>query len=389
MSKELIKLTRNLIKRRSITPKDNGAMNIIKKKVKNLGFLNKDLPFGNDKKDNTILNLYSIRKIKSTKEVQPKTLCFAGHTDVVPVGDESKWKFNPFSATVHQKKVYGRGASDMKGAIAAWIVACEEVIRNQKINISLAILITGDEEGIAENGTKKIVKWLKDKKVQIDHCVVGEPTNPKLLGDMIKIGRRGSLSLTLKVNGTAGHVAYPDLAVNPLTDIIKICSEVKNTKFSKKALNFPLSNLEITSIDTGNLASNVIPESCEARMNIRYNTKYNEKEIINKIESICKKYSSNFCLDILSSNKPFYTKPDKFTNILVSSIKKLTGKTPLLSTTGGTSDARFIKDICPVIEFGSIGKTMHQRDEHIFVKDLEKLKEIYKDFILSYNKFYG
>ena len=150
MSKELIKLTRNLIKKRSITPKDNGAMNIIKKKVKNLGFLNKDLPFGNEKKGNIILNLYSIRKIKSEKKVQPKTLCFAGHTDVVPVGDESKWKFNPFSAVVHQKKLYGRGASDMKGAIAAWIVACEEVIRNKKINISLAILITGDEEGIAE-----------------------------------------------------------------------------------------------------------------------------------------------------------------------------------------------------------------------------------------------
>tara|TARA_E500000178_G_C16938031_1_gene714955 strand:- start:112 stop:1227 length:1116 start_codon:yes stop_codon:yes gene_type:complete len=369
--------------RKSVTPKDDGAINVIKHKLKKLGFINKDLPFGGNKNDDLILNLYSVRKKGSSK-----TLCFAGHTDVVPVGEERKWRFNPFSAKIDKKKLYGRGASDMKGAIAAWILACEDVLKNNNLNISLALLITGDEEGLAENGTKKVVQWLKKEKIKVDHCLVGEPTNPEKIGDMIKIGRRGSLSLKLYFNGKAGHVAYPHLAKNPLNDTVEVCSKIKKISFSKKAAGFPVSNLEITSIDSQNEVSNVIPASCSVNMNIRYNTRYKEKDILDKIKFVCKKYSNNFTIEIISSNKPFYTKPDKFTQILSNSVRKVTGRKAELSTTGGTSDARFIKDLCPVVEFGAVGKTMHQTDEHILVGDLEKLKNIYKEFIISYNNFY-
>ena len=389
MSTNLIDLTRKLIRRKSITPADDGALNIIKNKVNKIGFVNKDLPFGTIKDKDLILNLYSIKKVNVKKYTTSKTLCFAGHTDVVPAKDADKWKFKPFSATVDKNKIYGRGASDMKGAIAAWIIACEETIKEYDLNISLAILITGDEEGLAKNGTKKMVKWLKKEKIKIDHCIVGEPTNPNLIGDMIKVGRRGSLSMEIVINGKSGHVAYPHLAKNPLNKIIKICDSIKKIKFSKKVFNFPQSNLEITSIDTGNKTSNVIPGSCKVSLNIRYNTAYTKSEILSKIRSICKKYSNSYSLKIISSNNPFYTKPEKFTDIVSASIKKITGKTPLLSTTGGTSDARFIKDICPVIEFGGVGKTMHQTNEHIFIKDLYNLKNIYKDLIISYNNFYG
>ena len=386
MSSDLIKLTRSLIKRKSITPKDDGAIKIIKDKVKKLGFVNKDLPFGKKMGDELILNLYSLRKNKLNKSI---TLCFAGHTDVVPVGDETKWKYRPFSAKLDKEKIHGRGASDMKGAIAAWIIACEEVLKSRNLNISLAMLITGDEEGVADNGTIKLVEWIKKNKIKIDHCIVGEPTNPEIIGDMIKVGRRGSLSLKIHINGKSGHVAYPHLADNPLSDLINICSGIKKISFLKKTSNFPISNLEITSIDTGNTASNVIPASATISLNIRYNTRYTADEILKKIEYICIRNCKNFQINIISSNQPFYTKPDKFTDILCDSINKIVGRKPKLSTTGGTSDARFIKDICPVIEFGSVGKTMHQRDEHILIKDLEKLKNIYKEFIISYDNTYS
>ena len=262
---------------------------------------------------------------------------------MVPPGDLKAWKYDPFIGKVTKDKIYGRGSSDMKGAISAWINACENVLSKQKLSFSLALMITGDEEGVAENGTKKIVSWIKKKKININHCIVGEPTNPNNIGDMIKIGRRGSLSLKIKVTGKTGHVAYPHLAHNPMLYTSKICNDLCSLNFNKKAKNFPLSNLEITSIDTGNKASNVIPSYSEISLNVRFNNSYTEKEILSYVKKICNSYPCKYSIKIISSNKPFYTNPDQFVKSFVQSVKKVTGKNPMLSTTGGTSDARFIK----------------------------------------------
>ena len=381
MKTKLLNLTKNLIKRKSITPIDDGAILILKQKLGKLGFTNIELPF-QSKNQARVLNLFSI--VKNNKKSN-KVLCFAGHTDVVPPGKIEDWKYDPFEGKITKNKIYGRGASDMKGAIAAWVNACENILKNNKLNFSLALMITGDEEGVAENGTTKIVTWLKRKKIKIDHCIVGEPTNPNYIGEMIKIGRRGSLSIKLIIRGNPGHVAYPHLADNPLYYVGKISNDLCDLKLQKASKNFPISNLEITSIDTGNKASNVIPSSAEISLNIRYNNKYNDKEILNKIKKICQKYNCKFSILIVSNNKPFYTSPDDFVKTFVKSVKIVTGKTPSLSTTGGTSDARFIKDICPVIEFGAVGKTMHKINENVFIKDLITLQKIYETFILQYN----
>ena len=383
---ETTEFAQKLIVRKSVTPNDDGAIKVLKKKLSKIGFKNIDLPFGSKKKNDLILNLFSINK---SKKLNNKTLCFAGHTDVVPEGDCKKWKYDPFLGKVSGGKLHGRGASDMKGAIAAWIMACDNILKKKKLNISLALLITGDEEGVATNGTVKVVQYLKQKKIKIDHCIVGEPTNPNYIGEMIKVGRRGSLSFSIETIGKYGHVAYPHLAKNPVTSLIHICNKLNNLKLNLKAKNFPQTNLEVTSVDTGNPTSNVIPNSCKALVNIRYNTCYNEKLLLKKIKASFSLFPCNVKLKIISSNKPFYTKSDKCLSLLEKSIYKVTKKKPILSTTGGTSDARFIKDICPVYEFGSVGKTMHQVNENIDIRDLEKLQKIYEDLILSYNEIYG
>ena len=383
---ETTEFAQRLIIKKSVTPNDDGAIKVLKKKLSKIGFTNIDLPFGSKKNNDLILNLFSINK---SKKLNNKTLCFAGHTDVVPEGDCKKWKYDPFLGKVSDGKLHGRGASDMKGAIAAWIMACDNILKKKKLNISLALLITGDEEGVATNGTVKVVQYLKQKKIKIDHCIVGEPTNPNYIGEMIKVGRRGSLSFSIETIGEYGHVAYPHLAKNPVTSLIHICNKLNNLKLNLKAKNFPQTNLEVTSIDTGNPTSNVIPNSCKALINIRYNTRYNEKLLLKKIKASFSEVPCTVKLNIISSNKPFYTKSDKCLYLLEKSIYKVTKKRPTLSTTGGTSDARFIKDICPVYEFGSVGKTMHQVNENIDIKDLEKLQKIYEDLILSYNDIYG
>ena len=375
-----------LIIKKSVTPNDAGAIKVLKEKLSEMGFNNTDLPFGSKKNNDLIHNLFSV---KNSKKLNNKLLCFAGHTDVVPEGDTKKWKFDPFLGKVSGGKLHGRGASDMKGAIAAWVMACNNILKKKKLNIALALLITGDEEGIATNGTVKVVQYLKQKKIKINHCIVGEPTNPNYIGEMIKVGRRGSLSFSIETIGKYGHVAYPHLAKNPVTCLIHICNKLNNLKLNLKAKNFPQTNLEVTSVDTGNPTSNVIPNSCKALVNIRYNTRYNEKLLLKKIKASFSEVPCTVKLDIISSNKPFYTKSDKFLSLLEKSIYKVTKKKPTLSTTGGTSDARFIKDICPVYEFGSVGKTMHQINENIDIKDLENLQQIYEDLILSYNDIYG
>lgn len=383
---EVTAFAQKLIIKKSVTPNDDGAIKVLKDKLSEMGFSNIDLPFGSKKNNDLIHNLLSI---KNSKKLNNKLLCFAGHTDVVPEGDYKKWKFDPFLGKVSGGKLHGRGASDMKGAIAAWVMACNNILKKKKLNIALALLITGDEEGIATNGTVKVVQYLKQKKIKINHCIVGEPTNPNYIGEMIKVGRRGSLSFSIETIGKYGHVAYPHLAKNPVTSLIHICNKLNNLKLNLKAKNFPQTNLEVTSVDTGNPTSNVIPNSCKALVNIRYNTRYDEKLLLKKIKASFSEVPCNVKLKIISSNKPFYTKSDKFLSLLEKSIYKVTKKKPTLSTTGGTSDARFIKDICPVYEFGSVGKTMHQINENIDIKDLENLQQIYEDLILSYNDIYG
>ncbi len=362
-------------------------MNVLKKKLQSIGFTNKDLPFGNKNKGDLVKNLYSL-KVANSKSKKKNTLCFAGHTDVVPVGDIKEWRYNPFEGKIKNAKLHGRGASDMKGAIAAWISACEKIIDTQNIEINLALLITGDEEGIAVNGTKKLVSWIKKNKIKIDHCLVGEPTNPEKVGEMIKVGRRGSLSLEILVKGKAGHVAYPHLANNPISKLLSICKTLDEIKFSKKSENFPTTNLEITSFDVDNKVTNVIPNMCKANLNIRYNPSYKEEELLKKIKEVCKKVTEDYKITVISSNMPFYTKSKSYINLLIKAIRKNTNKKPIVSTTGGTSDARYIKDICPVIEFGSVGKTMHQVNENIQIRDLKMLEKIYYDFILFYNDYY-
>ena len=303
--------------KKSVTPNDDGAMKVLKAKLSEIGFSNIDLPFGSKKNNNLILNLFSV---KNSKKLNNKLLCFAGHTDVVPEGDSKKWKFDPFLGKVSGGKLHGRGASDMKGAIAAWVMACNNILKKKKLNIALALLITGDEEGVATNGTIKVVQYLKQKKIKINHCIVGEPTNPNYIGEMIKVGRRGSLSFSIETIGKYGHVAYPHLAKNPVTSLIHICNKLNNLKLNLKAKNFPQTNLEVTSVDTGNPTSNVIPNSCKALINIRYNTRYNEKLLLKKIKASFSEVPCTVKLKIISSNKPFYTKSDKFLSLLEKSI---------------------------------------------------------------------
>ena len=376
-------LAQRLIRCPSVTPDDGGALDTLQKALVALGFECKRLKF-DDNDSPPVDNLYARLGNKAPN------FCFAGHTDVVPVGDLKGWTRDPFGAEIIENTLYGRGATDMKSAIASFVAGTSKFLQKNGADFggSISLLITGDEEGPSINGTKKVLSWMEGVGEELDACLVGEPTNPRELGEMVKIGRRGSLSGSVKVYGVQGHTAYPHLAKNPLYFASKISNDLYNLKFNKKAKNFPISNLEITSIDTCNKASNVIPSNVEISFNVRFNNCYTSKEILANIKKIFEKYDCKFTINVISDNEPFYTPPDSFVKIFADSVKKITGKKPLLSTTGGTSDARYIKDICPVIEFGAVGKTMHQINENVFIKDLVALQKIYQDFILKYNELY-
>ena len=314
---------------------------------------------------------------------------FAGHLDVVPPGDLKDWTVKPFNPTIKKNHLIGRGANDMKSAIASWVVAVNNFVsNNKKIKGSISLLITGDEEGIAINGTKKVVDYLKKKKEKIDFCLVGEPTNPNKLGEMIKIGRRGSITGELTIIGAQGHVAYPDRANNPSNTIVKILKKIKEIKFDKGTKDFQPTNLEVTKINIDNTADNVIPGLAKATFNIRFNNKHSSsslKKRLNKIfEKIVKKDKSNFKIEYRVSGEAFLTKPNKTTYMIQDIIKKITKIKPKLSTTGGTSDARFIRKIVPCLEFGLVGKTMHKVDEAVAISDLKKLTKIYSEILKNY-----
>ena len=377
-------LSKELIRFPSITPIDAGAINFLSKKLKKLGFNCKILEF-KDKKSKPIKNLYA--RIGNKRP----NLCYAGHTDVVPPGNYQDWSVNPFKPTVKKNYLIGRGANDMKSSIACFVAATSKFLqKNRRFNGSISFLITGDEEGHAINGTKKVVDYLSKKKEKIDFCIVGEPTNPNKLGEMIKIGRRGSLSGKIEITGIQGHIAYPHLNNNPINTLVSICKKLKERKLDRGNKNFQPSNLEFTSINVDNKAHNVIPARAKAQFNIRYNNLHTSSSLKRKINSIVKKISKKskckFKIDFIENGDAFLTKPEKNINMAKRIIKKITKVTPKFSTTGGTSDARFIKKISPCLEFGLVNKTMHKVDECVSLGDLKKLTKIYNDFIIEYFK---
>ena len=379
-----LELAKELIRFPTITPVDAGVMNFLEKKLKKLGFKTKILEF-KEKGFKPVKNLYARL---GTKE---PNFCYAGHLDVVPPGNVKDWTVNPFKPSIKKGHLIGRGANDMKSSVAAFVSAVSTfLIENKKFNGSISLLITGDEEGDAINGTKKVVEYLKKRKERINFCLVGEPTNPNKLGDMIKIGRRGSLTGKLIIFGQQGHVAYPHRANNPSTIIVKILKELKDIKFDKGTKDFQPTNLEVTKINIDNKADNVIPRLAEATFNIRFNNKHSSNSIKKKLNKIFKKVSkknkSKFKIDYRVSGEAFLTKPNRTTFMIQKIIKKITKIKPKLSTTGGTSDLRFIKTISPGLEFGLVGKTMHKVDEAVSLKDLENLKKIYFSILQNYFK---
>ena len=374
-----LKLAKELISKPSVTPEDAGAINVLTKNLRSLGFKCQLINFKN------IKNLYA--KLGNSSP----NFCYAGHTDVVPPGNISDWSVNPFKPAVKNNKLIGRGANDMKASIACFVTAVSRFkVKNRKFKGSISLLITGDEEGLAINGTKKVVEYLRRKKEKINFCVVGEPTNPNKLGEMIKIGRRGSITGRLTVIGTQGHVAYPKKANNPSDIMVKILKKLKEIKLDNGTKNFQASNLEITKINIDNHADNVIPGLAHAVFNIRFNNRHSSNSLKIKLntifKSISKKAKCKFKINYQVSGESFLTKPNKTTYMVQDIIKKITKIKPKLSTTGGTSDARFIRKIAPCLEFGLVGKTMHKVDESVPLADLKKLSNIYLNILVSYFK---
>ena len=379
-----LQLAKELIRFPTVTPKDAGVMKFLERKLKKLGFKTKILKF-KEKGSEPVKNLYARLGNKGPN------FCYAGHLDVVPAGNLNDWTVNPFKPSIKKGHLIGRGANDMKSSIAAFVSAVS-IFTQKNIGFkgSVSLLITGDEEGVAINGTKKVVDYLKKRKEKIDFCLVGEPTNPNKLGEMIKIGRRGSMTGRLTITGIQGHVAYPHRANNPSTTIVKILNELKDIKFDKGTKDFQPTNLEITKINIHNMADNVIPGIAYATFNIRFNNKHTSNSIKNKIEKIlkkvCNKTKSKYKIDYAVSGEAFLTKPNHTTFMIQKIIKEITKIKPKLSTTGGTSDARFIRKIAPCLEFGLVGKTMHKVDEAVSLTDLKKLRLIYLNILKHYFK---
>ena len=377
-----LQLAKELIKFPSITPIDAGIMGFLEKKLKKIGFKTKILEF-RDKNSKPVKNLYARLGNKTPN------FCYAGHLDIVPPGNIKDWTVNPFKPSIKGGHLIGRGANDMKSSIAAFVSAVSTFLNNnKKFQGSISFLITGDEEGDAINGTKKVVDYLKKKKEKINFCLVGEPTNPNKLGEMIKIGRRGSLTGKIKIIGEMCHVAYQHRGNNPSTTLVKILKEIKDLRFDKGNKHFQPTNLEVTKIYIDNNADNVIPATAEATFNIRFNNKHSSSSIKKRINRILSKINtknkSKFKIDYRVSGEAFLTKQNATTNMIQNVVKKITKIKPKLSTTGGTSDARFLKNISPCLEFGLVGKTMHKVDEAVSLNDLKKLTKIYANILNNY-----
>jgi succinyl-diaminopimelate desuccinylase len=383
-----VAIAQRLIRCPSVTPSDAGALDALGEFLAVAGFVCNRLTFseeGTPDVDNLVARIGS----------GSPHLCFAGHTDVVPPGDESLWSHEPFGADIANGRLYGRGASDMKGAVACFAAAAIDYVAacDGEIPGTISLLITGDEEGPAINGTKKVLSWMETENLIPDHCVVGEPSNPEFLGEMIKIGRRGSLTGHLTVTGQQGHVAYPHLAANPVKGIVIALAKLYDTELDSGSTHFSPSNLEVTSVDVGNSATNIIPARAEARFNIRFNDNHDagtlKAMLRERIDATLRDTQLSFTLDFAPHGDAFVTKPGALDELLSEAVTGLTGKIPALSTSGGTSDARFIKDYCPVLEFGLTSETIHKVDENASLGDLHMLTAIYRRFIAAYFETFG
>jgi succinyl-diaminopimelate desuccinylase len=375
-----VAIARELIRCRSVTPAEGGALAYLDGALKAAGFETHRITFaepGTPAVDNFFARIGN----------GAPHLLFAGHTDVVPAGDETRWRHGAFSGDIADGNLYGRGAVDMKGGIACFAAAALDYLTaaKGKLKGSISFLITGDEEGPAVNGTVKLLAWAKERGEKFDHCIVGEPTSVQTLGDTIKIGRRGSLSATLTVSGKSGHVAYPHNADNPIRVLVAILNKL-HEPFDDGSWHFDRSNFEVVSVDVGNQAFNVIPGEAKAKFNIRFNDKHTPQSLKVLIEHRCREAapSAHLKFDWEPASDSFITKPGPFVDLVSSAVADVTGKKPSLSTGGGTSDARFIKDYCPVVDIGLVGQTMHQIDEHAPIADLQQLTAIYRRLIERY-----
>ncbi|MCK1653143.1 succinyl-diaminopimelate desuccinylase [Bradyrhizobium sp. 149] len=384
---DALSIARDLIRCPSVTPADAGALGVLEKALTAAGFACHRVTFS-EPGTADVDNLYA--RIGT----DGPHITFAGHTDVVPPGDESAWSVGAFSGEVKDGFLHGRGAVDMKGGIACSVAAVLEHLaaNDGKPRAdgkgSISFLITGDEEDVSINGTIKLLKWAAERGEKFDHCVLGEPSNVETLGDTIKVGRRGSQSGTLYVDGVQGHVAYPHRAANPVPDISRLIVAISDEPLDQGSAQFQASNLEFTSVDVGNTASNVIPGHARAKFNIRYNDNHTQASLRELVETRLTKACGNRIRAHIvwepSNSNVFVTKPGPFTELAVSAIEDVTGRKPELSTSGGTSDARFISSYCPVIEFGLVGQTMHQVDERVPVRDLEQLTKVYRGILARY-----
>jgi len=377
---DAVELARDLIRCPSVTPAEGGALGHLQKVLEGLGFVCHRLPFS-DEDTPDVDNLYA------RYGTAAPNFCFAGHTDVVPTGPLDGWTVDPFAAEIRDGYLYGRGAVDMKSAIAAFASAAAGAIEEGIVHGSISFLITGDEEGPSVNGTKKVLGWLQDQGERIDHCLVGEPTNPHRIGEMMKIGRRGSMNSILTVNGKQGHVAYPHLADNAAHLLVQMLHALTREPLDGGNDHFQPSSLQITSIDIGNPTENIIPGTAEGRFNIRFNDIHTSdtltcwiRETLDNVAGGADRYS----LKIRVSGESFVFPPGELSEIISAGIEKVTGRKPELSTTGGTSDARFIKDYCPVAEFGLVGETMHKIDERCSLDDIRALTDIYRVVLSRY-----
>jgi succinyl-diaminopimelate desuccinylase len=380
MTLDVLDLARDLIRRASVTPADAGAMDVLQRALTGIGFTCRRMRFGQ------IENLYARRG------TQGPNLCFAGHTDVVPAGDAAAWTSGPFEAAVHEDVLIGRGAVDMKGAVAAFAAAASRV---NPAKGSISFLITGDEEGQAKDGTGKVVQALMAQGERVDHCVLGEPTSAARLGDQVKIGRRGSLNARITVEGKQGHVAYPDKAANPIPVLVRLLARLQARVLDAGYPGFPASNLEVTTIDVGNTATNVIPARARAMLNIRFNPAHDGDALIGWLAGECEAvvleqgFAGQVTLDPSLTGNAFLTEPGPFVEVVAGAVQAVTGARPELSTTGGISDARFIRALCPVVECGLVGATMHAVDEQVPVAQLRDLEAIYARLIEDYFAAFG
>ena len=368
-----VALTRELIRCRSVTPAEGGALDLLQGVLEGLGFTCHRLTFS-EAGTPDVDNLYA-----RIGEASPN-LCFAGHTDVVPTGPEDAWSADPFSGELRDGMVWGRGAADMKGAIACFVAAAARHLDKGPPAGSISLLITGDEEGPAINGTRKLLQWLAERGERLDACITGEPTNPETLGEMIKIGRRGSLNAVLTVDGTQGHSAYPQLADNAAHRLVALLDALIAAPLDDGSTHFQPSSVQVTGIESGGEATNIIPGSASAAFNVRFNDLHTSDSLTALLRSRLDAAAggAEYALEVTVSGESFYTPPGSLSDLVGDAVAAVTGRRPALSTTGGTSDSRFIKDYCPVLDFGLVGQTMHKADERVAVADIAALSAIYE-----------